>query len=278
MKDAQVPADDEKLMSAMYFVVADSERKNRGYTWRIWWGGTSFYVKGRASSLAAFKVSLHGPDTARPRLRPGFKIAMDESAMAKAEAAGAVYCGSVAIAPQWFRGRRIKDGVTHVLTFRTTWDLFAKGIPPASNPGELRSGTAGLVIPAPTTFMAADLDLYVSDRKPYWPREAKARRDNACVGPIQNRSGQYLTGVSFRRSALKGDAPELALALKSRSTKDRIRGIGTAVDHRGVLWIIEQWMSPSALTKAVEHQKQLTGPAAEEGDTSATGPRLEHRT
>jgi hypothetical protein len=269
MKGVKVSADDETLASAMYFVVADSERKNRGYTWRIWWGGTSFYIKGRASSLAAFKISLHGPDPARPQLRPGFKIAMDESAIAKATAAGAVHCGSVVIAPQWFSGRRIKDGVTHALTFRTTWDLFVKNVPPASNPGELPSGTVGLVIPAPATFKAADLDIYVSDKKPYWPREAKARRDNACIGPIQSRAGQYLTGVSFRRSALNGDAPVDALALKSRFAKDHIRGIGTAVDDRGVLWIIEQWMSPSALTAAVEYQTQLTSPDAEGADTSA---------
>lgn len=259
-----VSADDQNSPSAMYFVVADSERKNRGYTWRIWWGGTSFYIKGRASSLAAFKISLHGVDPARPKLRPGFKIAMDEGATAKATAAGAVYCGSVVIAPQWFSGRRINDGVTHVLTFRTTWDLFVKNVPPAPNPGELSSGTAGLVIPAPAPFKAADIDIYVSDKKPYWPREAKARRDNACIGPIQSRAGQYLTGISFRRSALEGDAPVRALALKSQSAKDRIRGIGTSVDNRGVLWVIEQWMSPSALTAAVEHQTQLTSPDAEE--------------
>lgn len=211
MKDVKVSANDETLPSAMYFVVADSQRKNCGHTWRIWWGGTSFYIKGRASSLAAFKISLHGSDPARPQLRPGFKIAMDETAIAKATAAGAVHCGSVPIGPQWFSGRRIKDGVIHVLTFRTTWDLFVKNIPPASNPGKLRSGTMGLVIPAPATFKTADLDIYVSDKKPYWPNEAKARRDNACVGPIQSRAGQYLTGISFRRSALNGDAPVGAL-------------------------------------------------------------------
>jgi hypothetical protein len=248
----------EKPASAIYFAVSSKENMVHGYAWRIWWGGTSFYIKGRSSALAAFKISLHGPDLARPELRPGFKIALDEKAVPTAEAAGAVYCGSVAMSPQWFSGRKVQHGVKHVLTFRATWDLFIKNAPSAPNPGDLRAGAVGLVIPPPRRLGAADVDIYVSDTKPYWPRASTARRDNACIGPIRSKAGQYLTGVSIRRPALNGDAPPALFAMKASPTAERVRGIGTGVDDRGVLWIAEQWMSPSALTDAVAYQDQLT--------------------
>jgi hypothetical protein len=111
-----------------------------------------------------------------------------------------------------------------------------------------------LAIPAPAALKAADLNIYVSAHKPYWESEAQARRDNACIGPIMNKADQYLTGVSFRKSALNGDEPDAVLALKARSTNDRIRGITTATDNKGVLWIVEHWMSASALKKLVTGQ------------------------
>jgi hypothetical protein len=239
-------SDSKKSASAIYFVTADQERGIYGYTWRMWWSGTSFYIKGRASHLAAFKVSLHGPDPARPNLRPGFKIAMDENAVPKAVEAGSVHCGSVFLKPQWFSGRKVQNGVRHVLTFRSTWDLFCKGCPSAPNPGDLRADAVGLIAEAPKSFKAADIEIYVSDNKPYWPFEAKARRDNSCIEPIRSGSGQYLTGVSFRRPALNGDAPVATRALKSRPAEERVRGIATAADDKGVLWIVEHWISPSA--------------------------------
>jgi hypothetical protein len=109
------------------------------------------------------------------------------------------------------------------------------------------------------------LDIYISDGKPYWENEAQARRDNACIGPLQNKAGQNLSGVSFRRSALNRDVPEAALTLKAHAAEDRVRGIGTATDVRGVLWIVEHWMSASALKEAIAQQERLVdpGPAQE---------------
>ena len=174
------------------------------------------------------------------------------------------------MSPQWFSGRKVQHGVKHVLTFRAAWDLFVKNAPSAPNPGDLRTDAVGLVIPPPRRLGAADLDIFVSDTKPYWPRESTARRDNACMGPIRSKAGQYLTGVSIRRPALNGDAPPGLFALKASPTAERIRGIGTGVDDRDVLWIAEQWMSPSALGAAVAYQDQLTESDSELG-LSASG-------
>src|ERR1022692_3584669 len=132
----------------MYFVVGNRERQIFGYAWRIGWSNTSFYLKARYAPLAAFKISLHGPDP-RPSMRPGFKIALDDSAVPGAAEAGGAYAGSVAVRPQWFSGRKVRSGVTHAVTFRTTWDLFTTGSPSAPGPGNVRSRTVGMVIPAP---------------------------------------------------------------------------------------------------------------------------------
>ena len=133
---------------ALYFIVADKQRRICGYTWRIGWGNTSFYIKSTYKPMSALKISLHGPD---PRhKRPGFKIAVDEPAVSGAKnAGGGVYFGSAAVSPQWFSGHRISNDVTHVITFRTTWDLFVSGSPSAPGPGSLRKKATGLIVPAP---------------------------------------------------------------------------------------------------------------------------------
>jgi len=92
-------ASDEELPTAMYFIVADRDRRICSYTWRIGWSGTSFYLKPLHAPLSALKVSLHGP-APRPEMRPGFKIGIEEGAAPSAEAAGGVYAGSVAERPQ----------------------------------------------------------------------------------------------------------------------------------------------------------------------------------
>src|ERR1700743_311428 len=136
---------------------------------------------------------------------------MEDGAAADALAAGSVYCGGVALRPSWFSGHELKRGVIHAITFRSTWDLFVKGAASVPGPGDLKSRAEGHVIPSPISLYAADLEIYISDRKPYWKHEGRARRDNACTAPIRNNPNQYLTGVSFRRSAFNGEMPEAAV-------------------------------------------------------------------
>jgi hypothetical protein len=239
--------DDAKLPEAFYFLVGDPNSGVYSYCWRLGSGATSFYIKPRYAALTLFKVSLHGPDD-RPGLMPGFKVAIDQSAEAKVRGAG----GALVVKDQWpdrqwYSGRPLARGVSHVMRIRTTWDLLSKGVPSAPIPAKLKKGNVGGLIAPPRSLHAVDVDVYVSDRFPFWPKEDRARRDNACMGPIQNRAGQFLTAVSFDHSVIDHPTPARAVGVRPASVEDRTRGFGAAFDPEGYLWVCEQWLSRSAL-------------------------------
>jgi hypothetical protein len=232
------------VSEVIYFCVGDRETRICSYVWRLWWGRTSFYVKARYEPLAGLKVSLHGPS--KEHSKPGFKVGLDEGARRKATAAGGLYVATEDWLPQWFEGRSAGQGVMHVLRFRTTWDLFAHGVPSAPPPGDVKASAFAGLIPPPPPYNAVDVDVFVSKSRPHWPNERQARLDNACLGPLQSEAGEYLTAVAVKRSILKSRTPSAALATPPRNDEDRVRGVGATVDD-GLLWICEQWMSRSAL-------------------------------
>jgi hypothetical protein len=194
--------------------------------------------------LAALKVSLHGPD---PRhARPGFKIAIDESAMDATKSAGGVVGGTPEWLPRWFEGRAVASGVRHVIRFRHTWDLYSTAHPAAPNPGNVKPSAFAALIPVPPALSAVDVDVYVSRRRPYWPNERRARSDNACLGPLISEAGEHLTAVAVRRHVVADPTPEAARLPRPVNDDDYVRAIGAAVDANSVLWICEQWMSRAA--------------------------------
>lgn len=232
----------------MYFVVYDRAKNISGYTWRIMAHRTSFYIMARYAPLSAVKFSLHGPDP-RPTVGPpGFKVVIERQALPGAVDAGGAYMGMPPGQAHRFKGRRINDHATHVLTFRSTWDLFQRDLPSGPPPGNVKNSASGLIVPAPLQMRAADVDVYVSRRRPYWEHEKRARRDNACLGPMSNESGEFLTAVSYRRSQFTYPAPTAAIAPPGRPGSMTTRGLGTALDERGVLWVVEQWMSEDVFT------------------------------
>ena len=230
----------------LLLVVGDRETGPWSYTWRIWANGTSFYVKPRTSAFSAMKVSLHGPDS-RPHIGPpGNKI----------EVIGALVPDNVAGMrvgswPEkgWFPGRQVAPGVRHVVRLRFPWTLFGRGRPSAPNPGLLRRQYAGLVAPPPPSMNVVDVDFYVSDRGPHWPNERKARRDNACLGPLVNAAGQHLTAVSTKRSPFTVPGPD-DLVRPAPEPHDAVRGLGMTSDPSGFLWVCEQWLSRRELDRA----------------------------
>ena len=240
------------------FCVGDRTRRTNSYVWRLWWGNTSFYAKPSDPFLAAIKVSLHGPDE-RPLLRPGFKVALDEGAVPKATAAGGLVAATPGFLPRWFPGDEVAPGVRHVLRLRVAWDLFRPGVPSAPSPGDLRRDERGFVAPPPPEDHATDLDVFVGDARPYWPNEARARRDNAVLGPLANEAGQFLTAVAAKRSVLAAPAPAAAVADPPESPADGVRGLGGAVDERGFFWLLEQLMSRRALQRH-HHEQPPPGP------------------
>ena len=149
--------------------------------------------------------------------------------------------------PLWFPGHTVSDGISHVLRFRVPWDLLSAGVPTAPLPTELRTGAIGGVVAPPIPLHAVDVDIYVSDRQPYWPNERRARADNACMGPLRNKANQQLTAVAVHRLMLSVPMPSAARGPEPLAVADRVRGLGTAVDELGFVWVAEQWLSRSDL-------------------------------
>jgi hypothetical protein len=233
---------------AIYFCVGDRSTQICGYAWRLWWGRTSFYIKARNEAFAGLKVSLHGADERHRATGRSFKIGYDDSVDRDATAQLSVTVGTPGWLPQWFTGREVPGHGTHVVRFRVPADLFEPGRPSAPNPGKVKAKDfAGLIPPPTPRLYAMDVDMFVSPDAPYWPNEAQARQDNACLGPLRSEAGDFLTGVIVRRSTLEYPTPELAKKGAPAQWSDAVRGIGATVDESGLLWICEQWMSRSEL-------------------------------
>jgi hypothetical protein len=194
------------------------------------------------------KLSLHGIDP-RHEGKEGFKIGMDpEPAFQQAVDEGRVAALRTGSWPIWFPGQRLNNDSTLVGRLRWTWDACTR-LGPAPHPGELKKGAAGLVAPLPPEpGDAVDVDLILSQGKPYWPSEKKARQDNACLGPLRNTAGDWLTGVVVKRLAYQYAPPETAIGPRPKNSSDEIRAVSAAIDETGFLWLIEQRMSRQELT------------------------------
>jgi hypothetical protein len=230
-------------------LVANEDRSVFSFGWRIWAYSTSFYIRGTNSEFG-LKLSLHGPD---PRHSwHGFKLAFDGPSTASSS--------YTVTTPGWlpaiFPGKELAPNVSLAFRLRVPWDVFDQVGPPP--PAELPTGQQGFIATAPAAPQAADIDFYVSSTGlPYWPNRAQAARDNALLGPLTNKSGQHLTAVSYRRNVLRMPTPPDLLGRQPVNAADRIRGLAGAVDDDGVLWMVEQWLSRSALATG-DHQAMNT--------------------
>jgi hypothetical protein len=144
-----------------------------------------------------------------------------------------------------------------VITLRWTPGLFRRGSPSGPNPNDLRPTAIGHIVPAPDGSFAADVDFYVCRDRPWWPEEQKARADNACIGPLGNGEGGYLTAVSVRRPLRVKPTPVEARLPTPLSQNDKVRAVGTCVDE-DVLFIVEQWTSKRWLQESYEAARAAT--------------------
>jgi hypothetical protein len=193
------------------------------------------------------KLSLHSADP-RHEGKEGFKIGMDpEPAFQQAVDEGRIAALRTGDWPIWFSGLRVNGDSTLVARLRWTWDACTR-LGPAPPPGDLREGAIGLVAPLPPRpGDAVDVDLIVSKSKPYWPNEKKARQDDACLGPLRNAAGDWLTGVVTKRTATHYAPPKSAFGPRPENSSDEIRAVSAAIDETGFLWMIEQRMSRRGL-------------------------------
>lgn len=239
----------------MYVTVGKTGEPARGYTWRIWARSTSFYLKSRAPDMGHLKLSMHSLDP-RHEGKEGFKIGMDpESAFQQAVNEGRVAALRTGDWPIWFPGRRLTNDAALVARLRWTWDACTR-LGSAPPPGDLKRGAVGLVAPLPQEpGDAVDVDLIVSKDKPYWPSEKRARRDNACLGPLRNTAGDWVTGVVVKRISNHYAPPETAIGPRPKNSSDEVRAVSAAIDEMGFLWLIEQRMSREALTMLSSGQR-----------------------
>lgn len=227
-----------------YFLVGQARPARYGFVWRIWTGGTSFYIKPRWKALAHLKVSLHGPDP-RPGLTPAYKLARDHAAPQPH-----YQVGTPDFLPCTFPGREIGHGLTHVVRIAVPGDTFthasARLGPPA---GEVRQGMSGGYIDIPPEGSFAALDLYVSKQgRANWPTRPVAEDQNAIAGEIANDAGQYLIGLTSHSTMKHEPLPDLLRTYDAGVDETEItRGIGAAVDPRGFVWLCERLMSEQKL-------------------------------
>ena len=230
--------------TGIYVCVGTRDPVKLGFTWRMWWGRTSFYLKPRLSILGGLKVSLHGPD---PRhTKPGYKIAADGAPPRDDQ----VYMESTdGFLPCWFGGQAVRAGADRVARLRWTSELFSDDFPPGPNAGRIGKGFQGSLLQAPPPGFAADVDLFLVNYAPYYgEKERDVFGKNAVIGPIKSAAGQYLTGIVFRRSLEEAPTPpDLLRASPPMSPADAVRGMAAGVYDERFVWICEVPMSRQAI-------------------------------
>lgn len=232
------PADDPDVV---YFMVSPPDTRRRGYTWRIWAGGSSFYVAPMGAAFGGIKFSLHGPDEKHPTTSM-FKFDTPvPPGKGTPGVDGVILLRSGPTHRIVVPGRVITATVKHVVRIRTTWDLFNRRVPPVAYAKTPERGQLGLHAPTPRPMRAADLDIFVCDRRPFWPDEPRARRSNAAVPAIVNGANppQYLTAVSYERSVITDPEPKPFDVPRPLSDADQLRAFVITEAPEGFLWITE---------------------------------------
>lgn len=233
----------------IYVLVGSRERAIYSYTWRIWWSGSSFYLKARDAAFADFKVSLHGPDAFHRE--PGFIVGRDQTAPSALDSR-TIETGR--FLGTRFRGQKVRDGVVKVATLRFGSELFRDGMPSAPLPKvTAHPQTAARITTAPEDGKVTDVHLFLAQGAPYFHAEKEARAANALLGPLENNQNEFLTGVIQQRDLVRNPPPAQLMGPPPEDSADRVRGFGGAIDQEGFLWIAEQWLSRKML---LEHREK----------------------
>ncbi len=231
-------------LETMYFVVGNSARGIYSHTWRVWWHGTSFYVKARNKEMSPFKISLHGSDELHPD--PGFIVGRDQSVPA---ARDILMVDRGRLLGSRFSGKPMPDGGLLVLSFRFGAELFQEGMPSEHPTGVKKGGgKAASFVPAPDPGELTDVHLFLTRQGMRIPFQEHAQEADALLGPLVNKNEDILTGMAYRVPSGPNPGPVDLYADPSPATEDdRVRGFGTSIGEDGRLWIVERWLSRKAL-------------------------------
>jgi hypothetical protein len=236
-------------LKTLYFVIGDGAKGVFSYTWRVWWHGTSFYVKARNEYLGEFKVSMHGPDAFHPQ--PGFIVGRDQSAPPSRDT---IMVERGRFLGSRFSGRPLEGGGLHVMTFRFGAELFEEGMPSVQVANvKRRAEIAARIGRVPGPGEVTDVHLFVTREGQRIPFQEQAEAADAILGPLKNKHGDILTGLVSKVSLERNPAPHMSMAPPT-SPEDRLRGFGGMIDDDDRLWIIEQVVSKQAL------EREATGP------------------
>jgi hypothetical protein len=232
-------------LNRIYFVVGDSARNIYSHTWRVWWHGSSFYIKSRNKTMGYFKVSMHGPDERYPD--PGFIVGRDQSASVSPDA---LLVDRGRFLGSRFSGKPMPDGGLLLVTFRFGAELFAEGMP-SEHVEHVKDDDkqAALLVPAPAPGEFSGVHLFLTRQGMRIPGQEAAQEANAFLGSLVNKNEDVLTGVGWkwpvehcpRLEDLQLDPPV--------NENDRGRGFATMVGDDGRLWIVEKWLSKKAIEK-----------------------------
>lgn len=248
--------DDEPL--GAYLVVGTRDKPNEthphSHIWRLWAGGTSFYIKARDRSMGAIKVSLHGPDERDSVGPPVFKFGFDRGVT---DRSGVLHAEE--FKGRAFPGEEVSANARRVLRIRIPWDTLRPGDPAGLGKLDLRNGMKGGVVKPPSIGYAVDLDVFVSEGKPYWPAApGQLQRDRAAIGPFRNDAGQSLTVVSIQRALHRDPTPEEVHALPPMHRGDLVRGVFIGGPKDGPFpWIVETLTSRRAIVDPANYEPPL---------------------
>lgn len=223
-----------------------------GLTWKLWADKHSFYATSRWE-MNDHKLSLHGPSEAHPESSL-FKYARhyDGGSSPRLSQSELLPYGRTRDTATVFRGNQVRKGVFHVVRFRWTHDVFKFGAPPDRGPGVIRKpGKIQSVesISAPDDGFALDVDLYLSNGRPYNPRGDVPEDLRHPLPKIANGTDQWLTGLAQYHSLKRHPTPEPLGGNKVPSLDAPWLG-GRALqvfpDPRGYLHM-QEWLVPASL-------------------------------
>jgi hypothetical protein len=219
-----------------------------GYTWLIESHRTSFYIKSMYTPLQTLKVSIHGPDPnhiGKQHFRVGFTRSKE---VQKAIAAGGGWAPFGNPLPWYFDGRLVNKRTVHLARFSFDHNIFRTGIPRGPNPQTKLKATLRAKVAAPPEGSVTHVDLYLSRVRPFWQnKEMEIWRRNAGMGPLINDAGMYLTGIVAQRPAAQNPDP-FGDTCEGLPDEHLVRGVATAVDTTGLLWMCEKMMPKSKLS------------------------------
>lgn len=184
-----------------------------GSVWRITAKDSDFYLDGFGPNDVAH-LSLHGPGEKHAAHR--FHMKLSQRLESVSIVGQHVLVHGIPRRGQPFDGKRVAEDAWLVARIRWSWHLQSRrfrtaalhrGVPPQID-GSFQKGVRLGTLLRPGK--ARDVDLFVSYGEPYWPpvEPGLTAHGETRLGPLGNRAGMYLTGVSAHRSVDLDPAPD----------------------------------------------------------------------